>query len=219
MSDKGEYTPIESTLYLLTICLLGYSLHILNNYIMLFLKIFFILELLFLVGCRDIFLLSDEEHRGELLYKLIFTIYAFCLLTLISGFWSLIIVAFTSLFKRAYELFILLPKSITLTSIMSVILIITAILLYLIRLKFRSMYGASEILVGMLLLIHKINVGIHDSNGDTIYDYKFYLVLLSAGIYLVVRGLDNFYSGKSTDPLYRYISKKSKLLWKDLNTK
>jgi|GEM_PF-6213931 len=71
------------------------------------------------------------------------------------------------------------------------------IILFYFRLYLRSLYGISEILVGLTVAGTRV---IAESQA-VIIEPKFYLTLLTAGIYLVVRGLDNLHQGFTKPPL------------------
>ena len=67
------------------------------------------------------------------------------------------------------------------------------------RLKQRFLYGLSEVLVGVGVGMHRVTLeqwsGVPESTG-------FYIALLTAGIYLVVRGLDNMHQAqRNGDPM------------------
>jgi hypothetical protein len=73
------------------------------------------------------------------------------------------------------------------------------------RLKWRATYGLSEVVAGVLIASHRA-YGEHELWSSTNSD--FYLAILAGGIYLVVRGLDNFYQGRElqNDPAIRLIN-------------
>lgn len=64
---------------------------------------------------------------------------------------------------------------------------------FLFRLKQRFLYGCTEAIVGVLVGMHRVTLeqwsGMPRSSG-------FYLALLTAGVYLVVRGLDNIHQAR-----------------------
>jgi hypothetical protein len=71
-------------------------------------------------------------------------------------------------------------------------------LLYWFRLKQRFLYGLTEAIAGVLVGMHRVSLeqwsGVPKSTG-------FYLALLTAGIYLVVRGIDNMHQAqRAGDP-------------------
>lgn len=73
-------------------------------------------------------------------------------------------------------------------------------LFFWIRLKARFTYGLVEASMGVVVAVHRLSaekqVGLPTDSG-------FYLAMLTAGIYLVVRGLDNMHQGwrEAKDPL------------------
>lgn len=74
-----------------------------------------------------------------------------------------------------------------------------------IRLRWRVTYGFSEAMAGVLIASYRA----HDLNGEwPTQSLDFYVIMLTAGIYLVVRGLDNINQGKnqSDDPLVIIVS-------------
>ena len=77
--------------------------------------------------------------------------------------------------------------------------------LYVIRYHFRCIFGLTEIVVG-------VSIGTFKISSDTEINAEFYFVLLTAAIYLVVRGLDNFQQGLTKDPkdkLMKWLLKES----------
>jgi len=66
------------------------------------------------------------------------------------------------------------------------------VLLFLFRLRARFFYGVTEAVVGVAVAVHKVPFGASD---PVTWDSTIYLALLTAGVYLVVRGLDNMRSG------------------------
>lgn len=70
-----------------------------------------------------------------------------------------------------------------------------AILFYF-RLKLRSIYGVTEATVGLAVSAHRVSI----ESSTAAQDPAFYLALLTAGVYLVVRGLDNVHQGLTKDP-------------------
>ncbi|CAE6793488.1 hypothetical protein R70006_04959 [Paraburkholderia domus] len=73
--------------------------------------------------------------------------------------------------------------------------LLTSGLLFWFRLKYRCMYGCSEALVGILVASAKIEAA------PNLSAPQFLLLLLTAGIYLIVRGLDNMHQGATRAPL------------------
>lgn len=79
------------------------------------------------------------------------------------------------------------------------------IFLYIFKIKFRLIYGVTELVVG--LIVSAIRT-IQEPMDQFLIDYKFHLAILTAGIYLVVRGIDNIYEGykeESKDVLTAFI--------------
>jgi hypothetical protein len=78
-------------------------------------------------------------------------------------------------------------------------------LLYWFRLKQRFLYGLTEAVAGVLVGMHRVSLeqwsGVPKSSG-------FYLALLTAGIYLVVRGIDNMHQAhRAGDPTLQRIAR------------
>lgn len=73
-------------------------------------------------------------------------------------------------------------------------------LLFLIRMKWRVTYGVSEAFVGVAIASHR---AYGEPSLWTTSDFGFYAAVLTAGIYLVVRGLDNVSQGRGMrqDPM------------------
>lgn len=65
--------------------------------------------------------------------------------------------------------------------------------LFIFRLYKRTIYGMTELLVGLLVSVHHaLSINAIDK-----VDPTFFLAILTAGIYLMVRGFDNMYVGMS----------------------
>ena len=72
------------------------------------------------------------------------------------------------------------------------------------RLRARFIYGASEILAGISFAVHRLG---HQPVIAVPSDDSFYFALLTAGVYLIVRGLDNMHQAwkDQSDPLAKFI--------------
>jgi hypothetical protein len=71
-------------------------------------------------------------------------------------------------------------------------------LLFWFRLRLRCLYGLTETIVGLAVAGIRITTV---SSVETLRDPNFYLVVLTAGVYLVVRGLDNMHQGLTKEPI------------------
>lgn len=71
------------------------------------------------------------------------------------------------------------------------IVLISGYSLFLFRKKYRSIYGATEILIGVVIAMHNAQSLFEKGNLDPTLFFAF----ITAGIYLVVRGLDNIHEG------------------------
>lgn len=78
-------------------------------------------------------------------------------------------------------------------------------MLYVIRYKLRCLFGLSEILVGISIAAYKVSTSI-ELNSDL------FLLLLTAGVYIVVRGFDNFQQGleKEQDLLLKWVLRRDR---------
>lgn len=68
--------------------------------------------------------------------------------------------------------------------------------LFYFRLKYRSLYGCSEVIVGLLVAGQRLNDEVAPNLNVPVL-----IALLTAGAYLVVRGLDNVHQGLKSDPI------------------
>ncbi|VXC20525.1 conserved membrane hypothetical protein [Pseudomonas sp. 8BK] len=79
---------------------------------------------------------------------------------------------------------------------------LTGVFFFVFRLKWRVTYGVSEAMAGIAIATLRA----HDQ-GDwwPSNDVNFYVIILTAGVYLVVRGLDNIHQGlgQTNDPMLR----------------
>ena len=73
-------------------------------------------------------------------------------------------------------------------------------MLFLFRYYCRSIYGLSETLVGLIVAASRVW-----NNDIPASDPSLYLAILTAGVYLVVRGLDNIYQGIVSQPRDRVV--------------
>ncbi len=85
--------------------------------------------------------------------------------------------------------------------------LVTGLLLFLFRLRYRATYGFTEAIAGVCIAGYKF---IAEGANEALTNPNFYLALLTAGIYLVVRGLDNIHQGlykEPFDPIPRFLKK------------
>jgi hypothetical protein len=73
--------------------------------------------------------------------------------------------------------------------------LVTGGALFMIRLKFRSIYGLSEAAIGLWVGVDHI-----PSISETSVNPDFILPILTASVYLIVRGFDNVHQGLTKDP-------------------
>ncbi|HEY8880853.1 MAG TPA: hypothetical protein VIN03_25000 [Roseateles sp.] len=69
--------------------------------------------------------------------------------------------------------------------------------LFFFRLRYKSTYGFSEAMVGVVVAVHRVTT---DTSATVLSNASVYLAVLTAGIYLVVRGFDNIHQGLTKDP-------------------
>lgn len=77
------------------------------------------------------------------------------------------------------------------------------------RLKFRFMYGITETMVGLVVAGNRIGFGVQSEfDGDAAM--SLYLAVLTAGVFLVVRGLDNMHQAWTlkNDPTIKWLLSK-----------
>lgn len=93
--------------------------------------------------------------------------------------------------------------SILLAVIIGVVTLLFGSVLFWIRLRYRAVYGVTEIGVGVLVASHR---SYSFSAPTFVPETDFLLFLLTAGVYLVVRGFDNIYIGFFKEPRDRLVS-------------
>lgn len=71
------------------------------------------------------------------------------------------------------------------------------IALFFFRLRRRALYGLTEIVVGVVVSVHRVT---SEPVSTSLTNPDLYLAVLTAGIYLIVRGLDNLHQGLSEKP-------------------
>lgn len=90
--------------------------------------------------------------------------------------------------------------------------LLTGTVLFYFRLKARTFYGLTEAVAGVSIAGFKaLEIG----EFNALANPNFYLVVLTAGVYLVVRGLDNMHQGIVREPVDPYAHKLS-VWWKTL---
>jgi hypothetical protein len=80
----------------------------------------------------------------------------------------------------------------------SVLVLSFGLTLFYIRLRLRFFYGFTEVLAGIAVAANKV---VTEAKSLTAISASWSLAMLTAGVYLVVRGLDNMHQGISKDPL------------------
>jgi hypothetical protein len=73
--------------------------------------------------------------------------------------------------------------------------------LFFVRLRYRSIYGLTEVSAGMFIAAFRFSVM---ESVSALADPNVLIFLLTAGVYLVVRGLDNIHQGLTKDPHDRF---------------
>lgn len=130
---------------------------------------------------------------------------AFILIPFFVVLWSSSYYALTVTIKDMYS-WVLSPTFSQNTTIALVVIItmVLGLLFFYFRLKWRSIYGTTELIFGLIIAANKIT-----EVNSKMLDSSFYITFLSASIYLVVRGLDNIHQGlikEPIDPLAREIN-------------
>lgn len=74
--------------------------------------------------------------------------------------------------------------------------------LFYFRLRARAIYGVTEAAIGLVVAAHRVA-----TEDVEITSTSFYLAILTASVYLVVRGLDNVHQGLIKDPVDPYGTK------------
>ena len=91
-------------------------------------------------------------------------------------------------------------SSLTIVTIFAgALVLIIGIAFFALRLKRRFIYGFLEVISGMCIAAHKV-YSEGSLNLNLIVSEPVFIGVLTGGIYLVVRGLDNMYQGLNTDP-------------------
>ena len=113
------------------------------------------------------------------------------------AFWSASYYALAITIKDIYK-WVSLPIFTKNTTIILTIFItlIFGIILFYIRLYLRSIYGISELILGLSITGYKIN----DANLSELFESGFIMTYITASVYLVVRGLDNVHQGLTKAP-------------------
>jgi hypothetical protein len=142
-------------------------------------------------------------------FEIFFSIGSVALATLFAGpIYYSIIAAFKDLYLWIQSPSVSREWAIILAVVLTIIL---GFSLFFFRLKFRSIYGFTEALVGLGVAVQKVS----SENSLEITNSSFYLAILTASVYLFVRGLDNIHQGLTKEPfdpygqkLYAYFNRK-----------
>jgi hypothetical protein len=76
-------------------------------------------------------------------------------------------------------------------------ILLFGLLLFYFRLYFRCVYGLTETVIGVFIAVDKVT----NQNFTESTDSTFYLAILTASLYLIVRGFDNIHQGFTKEPL------------------
>lgn len=126
-----------------------------------------------------------------------------------TGFYYALIIPIWDLFFWIYARTTATYGSILLTSTAT---LLGGTALFYFRLKARTLYGLTEAIAGVSVAGFKtLEVGGFSAMANP----NFYLVVLTAGVYLVVRGLDNMHQGIVREPVDPY-AQKLYVWWKTL---
>jgi hypothetical protein len=87
----------------------------------------------------------------------------------------------------------------------TIVIFAIAAALFWFRLRFRATYGTSEIYAGLYIYVQQLEsrgggLTLHGRHPDIGL-----LAVLASGVYLVIRGMDNFHQGMSKDPLFKWL--------------
>lgn len=74
--------------------------------------------------------------------------------------------------------------------------------LFMFRLRLRFAYGFTESVVGLVVAVSKLS---EDLSAKAALSANTYIVVLTAGVYLMVRGFDNMHTGLTKDPVDPFI--------------
>lgn len=74
-------------------------------------------------------------------------------------------------------------------------ILLIGVLFFYFRLLLRVIYGLAEVIVGIVIGTDKVL-----ENFEQLSSSKLYLIILTASIYLIVRGLDNIHQGLTKEP-------------------
>jgi hypothetical protein len=89
-------------------------------------------------------------------------------------------------------------------SFAAMLVVTIGIVLFLIRLFLRATYGAMETAVGAYVGAHRFTTEF-DVSASLESSFEVSVGIITAGVFLVVRGLDNMHQGVSTDPLLQWM--------------
>lgn len=108
----------------------------------------------------------------------------------------------------------LIPSRIFEIGFTVVSVILAGFVLFLFRLSARFFYGLTEAIVGVIVAVSRIPFQISDPAS---WEPHTYLVMLTAGVYLLVRGFDNMHTGlkpESYDGILKYTEDTYEKMWK-----
>ena len=89
------------------------------------------------------------------------------------------------------------------------------ILAYGVRLKYRAVYGVFEFTVGSAIIYNRLSIEVAERAR---FDLEFGFALITAGLFLIVRGSDNVHQGVKSDPIISTLINKLLKIYQYLKT-
>jgi hypothetical protein len=86
--------------------------------------------------------------------------------------------------------------------VLGIAAIAVGVVLFMFRLRLRFAYGLTESVVGVVVAVSKLS---EDLSAKAAFSANTYIVVLTAGVYLMVRGFDNMHTGLTKDPVDPFI--------------
>lgn len=117
---------------------------------------------------------------------------------------GLVLFGYKLLIQALFKWIVFLPPGLPAIIVGIVAVASSGFALFFFRLIFRVLYGVSEVAVGVGLAAHKIN---SEFTGVSDLRFDLFLFLLTAAVYLIVRGLDNIHQGFTKEPKDKFIAR------------
>jgi hypothetical protein len=128
------------------------------------------------------------------------------ILVLVSPLFGLLVYGMWTIARDLINLLRSLPRGPQAAGMGVIVVLCLGAFLFAVRLRYRATYGLSEVVVGLVIAAYRFEANI---SGAKPISPDFLVAILTAAVYLVVRGFDNIHQGiakEPVDPLYQRLA-------------